>query len=101
MAAEKRPPGVMLYFDKVRPICALLSAKDRGELLLVILDYAELGQEPVFRPGSRLEGVWPHIRKMIDQDSEVYQKKCDRAKKAIQASWDREREAKENNSGSG
>ena len=59
MAAEKRPPGVMLYFDKVRPICALLSAKDRGELLLVILDYAELGQEPVFRPGSR---VYQRIR---------------------------------------
>ena len=95
MGTAKRPPGVMLYFDKVRPICALLSAKDRGDLLLMILDYAELGHEPAFRPGSRLDSVWPHIRKMIDQDSEVYQKKCDRAKKAAEARWAREHEAKE------
>lgn len=87
----KHPPGVMLNFEKMRPICALLSAKDRGDLLLMILDYAELEQEPELRPGSRLESVWPHIRKMIDQDSAAYQNKCDKAKKAAQARWNRKR----------
>ena len=96
VGTAKRPPGVMLYFEKIRPICALLSAKARGDLLLMILDYAELGEEPVFRSGSRLENVWPHIRKMIDRDSEVYQDKCSKAKKAIQARWDREHKAKGN-----
>lgn len=91
MGTAKHPPGVMLYFDKVRPICALLSAKDRGDLMTMILDYAELGQEPALRPGSRLESVWPHIRRMINQDLDTYQSKCDKAKKAIQTRWSRER----------
>lgn len=88
MGAAKRPPGVMLYFKEMRPIFALLSAKDRGDLVMMVLDYAELGKEPVFRPGSRLDGIWPNIREMIDRDSEVYQAKCEKAKKAAQARWE-------------
>lgn len=91
VGTAKHPPGVMLNFEKMRPICALLSAKDRGDLLLMILDYAELEQEPDLRPGSRLESVWPHIRKMVDQDSDAYQNKCDKAKKAAQTRWNRKR----------
>lgn len=47
MPEKKRPPGVMLYFTEMRPIFALLTAEERGELLLKIFDYAEYGQEPV------------------------------------------------------
>ena len=93
MAEPKRPPGVMLYFTEMRPIFALLTAEERGDLLLKIFDYAELGVEPVL--DSRLSSVWPFVRKRIDLDAAAYQEKCDRAKKAIQARWDREREAKE------
>lgn len=90
MGTEKRPPGVMLYFTEMRPIFALLSAEERGELLMKIFDYAEFGAEPDL--GSRLAAVWPFVRKRIDQDTAAYREKCDRAKKAVQTRWDRERE---------
>ena len=93
MAEPKRPPGVMLYFAEMRPIFTLLEDYESGDLLLKIFDYAELGVEPVL--DSRLSSVWPFVRKRIDLDAAAYQEKCDRAKKAIQARWDREREAKE------
>lgn len=94
MEPEKRPPGVMLYFDKMRPIFALLDAEERGKLVLQIMDYAEFGAEPAFVPGGRLESLWPSIRKVIDQDAATYRKKCEQRKKAIQARWERERGGK-------
>ena len=99
MAAEKRPPGVMLYFTEMRPIFALLSAEERGDLLMLIFDYAEYGEEPVFSFGSRLDDVWPFVRRMLDRDADAYQKKCERAKKAIQARWNREHGADRKESG--
>lgn len=95
MEPENRPPGVMLYFDKMRPIFALLSAAEGGELVRKILDYAEYGKEPVFVFEDRLENLWPSIRKAIDQDTAAYQKKCDSARKAAQARWARENGGKE------
>lgn len=89
METEKRPPGVMLYFTEMRPVIALLSAEERGELLMKIFDYAEYGAEPSFGSGDRLESVWPLARKMVDRNTEAYQEKCERAKKAVQARWDR------------
>ena len=90
MEPEKRPPGVMLYFAKMRPIFSLLSAEERGELLIKILDYAEYGEVPVFVSGDRLESLWPSVRKAIDRDIAAYREKCERARKAVQARWERE-----------
>ncbi|MBD5151570.1 MAG: hypothetical protein HDT16_03525 [Oscillibacter sp.] len=89
----KRPPGVMLYFAEMRPIFALLTAEERGDLLLKIFDYAELGVEPVL--DSRLSSIWPYVRKQIDLDAASYQAKCDQRRKAVQARWDHARAEKE------
>ena len=94
MEPEKRQPGVILYFDKMRPIFALLSAEERGELVMKILDYGEFDREPDFVPGDRLESLWPSIGKAIDQDAAAYQKKCEQRQKAAQARWERERGVK-------
>lgn len=94
MEPEKRMPGVMLYYDKMRPIFTLLSAEERGELVMKILDYGEFDQEPDFVPGDHLESLWPSIRKAIDRDAAAYQKKCEQRRKAIQARWEREHGAK-------
>ena len=90
MEPEKRPPGVMLYFDRMRPIVALLGVEELGELVLKILDYGEYGREPDFIPGDHLKSLWPSIRRVMDQDAATYQKKCEQRKKAIQARWERE-----------
>lgn len=79
MSEKKRPPGVMLYFNEMRPIFNLLFEDESRELLLKIFDYAEFGIEPELE--DRLAAVWPMVRKMIDRDIEAYQAKCDQRKK--------------------
>ena len=85
MSPEKRPPGVMLYFEETRPIVSLLSDEERGRLLMAILDYAEYDAEPVL--SERLVAAWPFIKRKIDHDAETYQKKCEKASKAAKARW--------------
>lgn len=74
MSGEKRPPGVMLYFAETRPLLALMSDAERGQLFAAILDYAELDIEPVL--GDRLAAAWPFIKHLIDRDAETY--RCQR-----------------------
>lgn len=88
MSLEKRPPGVMLYFSEMRPILALMTDAERGQLLTAILDYAEKDAEPVL--SERLEPAWPFVKQKIDRDSEAYRKKCEKAAKAIKARWEKE-----------
>ncbi|MCM1234384.1 MAG: DUF6291 domain-containing protein [Ruminococcus flavefaciens] len=89
MSPQKRPPGVMLYYAKIRPILALLNDTERGRLLMAILDYGESCFPPVL--DDRLADVWPFVQEMIDKDIDAYQRKCDKAAKAIQARWAKER----------
>lgn len=93
MSAEKRPPGVMLYYAKIRPILALLDNDERGRLLMAVLDYGETHFPPNL--DGRLAAVWPFVQEMIDKDIESYKKKCEKAAKAIQARWAREKSKKE------
>lgn len=89
MSNEKRPPGVMLYYDKIRPILALLTDEERGKLLVAVLDYGESGFEPCL--DKRLSAVWPFIREMVDRDVDAYRAKCEKAARAIQTRWAREK----------
>ena len=52
MSTAKRPPGVMLYFAETRPLLALMSNEEAGQLFAAILDYAEYDVEPVLGDGS-------------------------------------------------
>lgn len=88
MSTEKRPPGVVLYFAEVRPLLALMSDAERGQILTAILDYAENDEERAL--SERLAAVWPFIKRMIDRDTETYRKKCEKAAKAVKARWEKE-----------
>lgn len=90
MSTEKRPPGVMLYFAETRPLLALMSDEERGQLFAAILDYAELDVEPVL--GDRLAAAWPFIKRLIDRDAETYRQKCEKAAKAAKSRWKKEGE---------
>lgn len=85
MSAEKRPPGVMLYFAETRPLLALMNNAERGQLFAAILDYAEYDVEPVL--GDWLAAAWPFIKGKIDRDAEMYRKKCEKSAEAINARW--------------
>lgn len=90
MSGEKRPPGVMLYFAETRPLLALMSDEERGQLFAAILDYAEYDVEPVL--GDRLAAAWPFIKGKIDRDAEMYRKKCERAAKSAKSRWEKDAE---------
>ena len=89
MNQEKRPPGVMLYFDKVRPLLALMTDEEAGQFLRAVLDYGENGVEPVL--SDRLAPSWVFMKRLIDSDAEAYRKKCEKASKAIKSRWEKER----------
>lgn len=90
MGAEKRPPGVMLYFTETRPLLTLMSDEERGQLVMAILDYAEYDVEPVLR--DRLAAAWPFIKRLIDRDAEAYRKKCEKAARSARSRWEKEAE---------
>lgn len=90
MSSEKRPPGVMLYFAETRPLLALMTDEERGQMFAAILDYAEYDVEPIFE--DRLAAAWPFIKGKIDRDAEMYRKKCERAAKSAKSRWKKEEE---------
>lgn len=90
MSAEKRSPGVMLYFAETRPLLALMTDEERGQILAAIFDYAEYDAEPVL--SDRLAAAWPFIKGLIDRDAETYRKKCEKAEKAAKARWEKKGE---------
>lgn len=90
MSVEKRPPGVMLYFAETRPLLALMTDTERGQLFTAILDYAEYDTEPVL--SDRLASAWPFIKGKIDRDAEAYRKKCEKAAESAKSRWEKKGE---------
>ncbi len=79
----------MLYFS-IRPALKRLSAEQKGQLFDAILDYGEGGVLPDF--DGVLGVCWDFIQPMIDRDAESYREKCDKARRAIETRWARERD---------
>ena len=62
-------PGIMIYFDILKPIEVLPDA-DKGRLLVAMLEYAQTGKEPAFV--DMLEMAWRFIKPKIDKDEASY-----------------------------
>lgn len=81
-------PGIMIYFS-FHSALKRLSYEEKGVLFDAILDYGETGALP------ELDGVlgvcWDFIQPVIDKDAEAYRRKCERAKKSVEARWAREK----------
>ena len=82
-------PGIMFYFS-IRPALKRLNAEQKGQLFDAILDYGESGLSPDF--DGVLGVCWDFIQPMIDKDAETYREKCDKAKKAVETRWAREKD---------
>ena len=83
--AEKKRPGVMLYFE-MRPSLRRLSLEEKGLLLESILDYAEHGQLPQFE--GMLGMAWDFIQPRVDRDEERYERIRDVRRRAAQKRWE-------------
>ena len=68
---QKERPGVMLYFDAVRPAISRLDETQCGVLLRSIMDYAQYGVVPELDPMTGL--AFDMLVPKIDRDAERYE----------------------------
>ena len=68
---EKERPGVMLYFDSIRPAVNRMSDEQTGALLRAVLDYAQYGEVNELNGAEGI--VLGILRPMIDRDAERYE----------------------------
>ena len=70
MEKGKQMPGVMLYFDSIRPALNRLDNEQCGALFRAILDYAEFGVVSDLEPMTGM--VFDLLRPKIDRDATKY-----------------------------
>ena len=70
-ARQKERPGVMLYFDAVRPAISRLNETQCGVLLRSVMDYAQYGVIPELDPMTGL--AFDMLVPKIDRDAERYE----------------------------
>ena len=83
--SEKRRerPGVMLYFDDIRPAINRLDPGQSGALLRSILDYAQYGAVPELDPMTSL--VFEMLMPKLDRDAERYEESREQRQYAVYA----------------
>ena len=83
----KQKPGVMIYFSQV-PFLQRMSAEQRGDLFLYIIEYAQHGVVPEIED-PLLGMAWDVMRPAIDLDTERYEARCERNRQNIQKRWEK------------
>jgi len=83
MAAAKQKPGVMLYFDSIRPALNRLDNEQCGALFRAILDYGEFGAVSDLEPMTGM--VFDLLRPKIDKDTERYEESREQRQHAVYA----------------
>jgi hypothetical protein len=78
--------GILFYPDMLAPLREL-SEESLGRLVLAALDYAATGEEPAFTGEEGL--AWLFLRPAVDRDEARYEQKCEKARRAARARWDR------------
>ena len=83
MAEGKQKPGVMIYFDSIRPALTRLNDEQCGSLFRAILDYAEYGVITDLEPITGM--VFDLLRPKIDRDSDRYEESREQRQHAVYA----------------
>lgn len=83
--AEKKAPGVLIYFDVVGCL-ELLTDEECGALMKGMLRYAMTGTEPALE-GSALAMAWCILKPRVDADRAAYERKVEKAQAAALARW--------------
>ena len=89
MAKQKERPGVMLYFDALRPAISRLDEAQCGALLRSVLDYAQYGVVPELDPMTGL--AFDMLVPKIDRDAERYEESREQR---LYATYSREKKKK-------
>ena len=78
---NKERPGVMLYFDAVRPAISRLDETQCGVLLRSVMDYAQYGVVPELDPMTGL--AFDMLVPKIDRDAERYEESREQRQYAV------------------
>ena len=81
MADGKARPGVMIYFESVRPALSRLDNEQCGALFRAIIDYAEYGAVPDLEPMTGM--AFDLLRPKIDRDAEKYEESREQRQHAV------------------
>ncbi len=81
MAKAKDRPGVMLYFDAIRPAITRLDDAQCGALLRSVMDYAQYGVVPELDPMTGL--AFDMLVPKIDRDAEHYEESREQRRYAV------------------
>ena len=81
MADGRARPGVMVYFDAVRPALSRLDNEQCGASFRAILDYAEYGAVSDLEPMTGM--VFDLLRPKIDRDAEKYAESREQRQHAV------------------
>lgn len=71
MGERRERPGVMLYFDALRPAVKRLSDSQCGVLLRAVLDYAQFGELPELDPMTGM--AFDMLAPKLDRDAQRYE----------------------------
>ncbi len=82
-ARQKERPGVMLYFDAVRPAISRLDETQCAALLRSLMDYAQYGVIPELDPMTGL--AFDMLVPKIDRDAERYEESREQRQYAVYA----------------
>lgn len=81
MADKAKRPGVMLYFDDIKPAINRMDDEQCGRLLRAIVSYAETGEKPEI---DGVEGlVFDMLTPKIDRDGERYEENREQRQYAV------------------
>ena len=81
MADGKARPGVMIYFEAVRPALSRLDNEQCGALFRAIIDYAEYGAVSDLEPMTGM--AFDLLRPKIDRDAEKYEESREQRQHAV------------------
>ncbi len=81
MSDKKARPGVMLYYDCIRPALKRLDDSQCGVLLRAIIDYAEYGVIPELAPMTGM--AFDMLIPKLDRDAEKYEESREQRQYAV------------------
>ena len=81
MSDVKARPGVMVYFEAVRPALSRLDNEQCGALFRAIIDYAEYGAVSDLEPMTGM--AFDLLRPKIDRDAEKYEESREQRQHAV------------------
>ncbi|MCF0120828.1 MAG: hypothetical protein HUJ65_04235 [Oscillospiraceae bacterium] len=82
-------PGIMIYYDRIRPYLTYLKAAEFQKLFTALINYSQFGLEPALE--ERVQMCFDVLRIDIDRDNRAYEEKKLKNRYAVYKRWAKEK----------